>query len=75
MINEEIQELLSELEEDTGRLLALVHTIKTDIILKNLDRAKQGLETSSFLSDKIGANSFRILKLIEKEANQLGERE
>jgi predicted DNA-binding ArsR family transcriptional regulator len=73
MINEEIQELLSELEEDAGRLQALVHRIKMDIILKNLDRAKQGLETSSFLSDKIGANSFRILKLIEKEANHLGE--
>ncbi len=58
MINEEIQELLSELEEDAGRLQALEHRIKMDIILKNLDRAKQGLETSSFLSDKIGANSF-----------------
>lgn len=73
MINEEIQELLRELEEDTGRLQALVRMIKTDLILKNTDRAKQGLETSSFLSDKIGANLFRVLKIIENETNHLGE--
>jgi len=73
MINEEIQELLRELEEDTGRLQALVRMIKTDLILKNTDRAKQGLETSSFLSDKIGANLFRVLQIIEKETNHLGE--
>lgn len=73
MINEEIQELLRELEEDTGRLQALVRAIKMDLILKNTDRAKQGLETSSFLSDKIGANLFRVLKIIEKEINHLGE--
>jgi enoyl-[acyl-carrier-protein] reductase (NADH) len=66
---EEIRELLNELEEDAGRLQALVHMIKMDVILKNLDRAKQGLETSSFLSDKIGANLFRVLKIIEKEEN------
>ncbi|ALG97215.1 hypothetical protein AVT97_gp52 [Sulfolobales Virus YNP2] len=64
---EEIRELLNELEEDAGRLQALVHMIKMDVILKNLDRAKQGLETSSFLSDKIGANLFRVLKIIEEE--------
>jgi hypothetical protein len=73
MINEEIQELLRELEEGTGRLQALVRAIKMDLILKNTDRAKQGLETSSFLSDKIGANLFRVLKIIEKEINHLGE--
>jgi hypothetical protein len=73
MINEEIQELLRELEEDAGRLQALVRMIKTDLILKNTDRVKQGLETSSFLSDKIGANLFRVLKIIEKETNHLGE--
>jgi len=73
MINEEIQELLRELEEDTGRLQALVRMIKTDLIQKNTDRAKQGLETSSFLSDKIGANLFRVLQIIEKETNHLGE--
>jgi hypothetical protein len=66
---EEIRELLNELEEDAGRLQALVHMIKMDVILKNLDRAKQGLEASSFLSDKIGANLFRVLKIIEKEEN------
>ena len=72
-MNEEIQELLRELEEDTGRLQALVRMIKMDLILKNTDRVKQGLETSSFLSDKIRANLFRVLKIIEKETNHLGE--
>jgi len=73
MINEEIQELLRELEEDTGRLQSLLRTIKMDLIQKNTDRVKQGLEASSFLSDKIGANLFRVLKIIEKETNHLGE--
>jgi len=64
-MNEEIREIFNELEDDAGKLLSLVHMIKTDLILKNDERAKTRLETSSFLADKINSNIIRLLSLIE----------
>jgi len=64
-MNEEIREIFNELEDDAGKLLSLVHMIKTDLILKNDERAKTRLETSSFLADKINSNTIRLLSLIE----------
>ena len=64
-MNEEIREIFNELEDDAGKLLSLVHMIKTDLIIKNDERAKTRLKSSSFLADKINSNIIRLLSLIE----------
>ena len=66
-INElEIQEIFRELKEDADRLLSIVNRIKTDFILQNIDTIKTGLETLSFLAEKIDSSAFRLLKMIER---------
>ena len=65
----EIREIfreLRELKEDADRLLSILNRIKTELILQNIDRAKTGLETLSFLAEKIDSNAFRLLKMIER---------
>jgi len=62
----EIREIFRELKEDADRLLSILNRIKTELILQNIDRAKTGLETLSFLAEKIDSNAFRLLKMIER---------
>jgi len=62
----EIQEVFRELKEDADRLLSIVNKIKTDLILQNIDRVKTGLETLSFLAEKIDSSAFRLLKMVER---------
>ena len=69
-MNEEIQELLSELEQDVERLRTLIYRIKADLSQKNYKNIniKVGMDTSSFLAQKIDANLFYLRSLIEKGA-------
>jgi hypothetical protein len=62
----EIQEIFMELKEDADRLLSILNKVKTDLILQNIDRVKTGLETLSFLAEKIDSNAFRLLKMVER---------
>jgi hypothetical protein len=71
MSEEKIQEIFNELEEDTGRLYALVRMIKLDLILKNTDRAKAGLETSLFLAQRIQANLYSLYVTKEKRESRI----
>jgi len=65
----ELQELFRELEEDISRLSSMVRSVRSDIALKNDWRAKNALETMSILSQRIGADLFRIYSIVEKRAN------
>jgi len=61
-----VQEIFHELEEDIKKLQSIVNIIKTDLILKNDERAKMRLETSSFLADKINANLIRLYSMVPR---------
>jgi len=65
-MNEEIRTIFNELEEDLRRLSSLVVSIKDDMFKQNTARLKTGLETASFLAQKIDSNLFRLYSMIGK---------
>jgi len=65
----ELEQLFRELEEDISRLSSMIRSVRSDITLENDWRAKNVLETMSFLNQRIGANLFRIYSIVEKRVN------
>ncbi|ACZ35734.1 unknown [Sulfolobus spindle-shaped virus 6] len=54
------KELFLELDEDIRELLSIIHNIKIDIITQSYDKEK--LERAIFLSQKIQANLYQMLR-------------
>ena len=65
----ELEQLFRELEEDISRLTSMIRSVRSDITLENNWRAKNALETMSFLNQRIGANLFRIYSIVERRVN------